>query len=379
MNWVELMFRNQMMNPQMPSQQFGAPAGMPFPQPQAQPQMPMEESPVARGINSGMGAGRQSIQMDEAQREQALGLLIAKMFGGMAQSKNPSLLGSANEGLSGGIDAFQNEANNISNFNAYEVERQDRLAREKQRQLEKERDRRETASHRRELLSLKKQELGNKYPEISSAASMDDAVPLSSLPKNAASASYKEMQGRASSGTSLKGVLTTLEQMEKLSKENPHLGKSMAVAYYATKDGKGADSVLKNMALGKDRTAVEKFAKLSSRLVQHQIKSIKGPATDRMKQIIMQSTPTAGMTKESIDYLIETARDEAIPYYEDAIRAREGLIKGMYVPIKLDPYQMPGEESEDPAVDQFRKDFPQLSDKPAEEIKEYLRLHGKLK
>jgi hypothetical protein len=94
--------------------------------------------------------------MDQQQKDQALGLLIAKMFGGMATSKNPTTLGALNEGLSGGIDSFQKERANIAALNAYEIDRQDRLEREKQARIERDRERNELNSYRREMLDYKR-------------------------------------------------------------------------------------------------------------------------------------------------------------------------------------------------------------------------------
>jgi hypothetical protein len=303
-----------------------------------------EESPITRGLTAGIGAGRQSLEMDARQRDAAMGLLIAKMFGGMAASKNPTTLGALNEGLSGGIDSYQAHANQIAKMNLLEMERQDSLAKELQRQKEREEDRKDLQRHRNQALSLKREELSSKYgkdeEDYSTDEVLSDSVALNSMTKKQSGDAFKEMQGRVATGSSLKGVLSTLDEMQKLSDENPHLGDSFAVAYNASKDGKGMSNIIKNVTLGKDRVAVEKFGKLSSRLVQHQIKSIKGPATDRMKKIILESTPSAGMTKDALDYLIRTGREEALPHYEDALRAREGILKKRYVPVKLDEYKM---------------------------------------
>ncbi len=331
---------NQMgvMAPQLSMPPMSAPS-----RPQPAPQMPeQEESPIARGLSAGMGAGRQSLDMDAKQREQAMGLMMFHMFSGLG-GKNPTIMGSLSDGLTAGMPHLQQERANIAKLNAMEQERQDMMTNEMQRQKEHTQQRADLQSHRREMMDYRKQKMdgGNAVAD----AENQDSVPLSRMPKVAQSGAVKEMRERVSTGMPLKDVLGTLDQMQKLSDENPHLGNSMALAYFSEKDGKGLNKVLKNVALGKDRAAVEKFGKLTNVLLQKQIKSMKGPVTDRLKRILTESTPSAGMTKDSIDYLIKSTREESLPYYEDAVNARKGLLKQTYVPMKLQEYNAQSETS----------------------------------
>lgn len=321
-------------------------AAMPIPESQPQMQQPQpQESPIAKGLEAGMSAGRKSMEADAQQKERLAGLMLFHMFSGLSGGggKNKSVLGGLSEGLRQGMPHLQNERANIEKLNLMEMERQAAIEKEMQRRKELQENRTDLNSYRNQMLELQKQKIGMTN-DTQGASPLDDAVPLNRMPKNAQAASLKEMRERVATGLPMHDVLDTLDQMQKLSDENPHLGESMAVAYFSDKDGKGLGNVLKNISLGKDRTAVEKWSKLKNVLIQKQIKSMKGPATDRLKKIFQESTPSSGMTKESIDYLIKTAREEALPYYEDALNARTGILKQNYVPIKLRTYGSPAEK-----------------------------------
>lgn len=333
-----------------PAQLDMPPMGANIPLPEAQPQMEQpqpQESPIAKGLEAGMSAGRKSMEADAQQKERLAGLMLFHMFSGLSGGggKNKSVLGGLSEGLRQGMPHLQNERANIEKLNLMEMERQASIEKEMQRRKELQENRTDLNSYRNSLLELKKQETGmSKAGNNQGPNASPDFTPLSSFPKGAQTDLLKEMRERVATGLPLRDVLDTLDQMKKLSDKNPHLGESMAVAYFSDKDGKGLGNVLKNISLGKDRTAVEEFSKLKNVLIQKQIKSVKGIVSDRLKKIFLESTPSAGMTKESIDYLIKTATDEFVPYYEDALHARKGIQDKNYALIKLKPYQPPAEK-----------------------------------
>jgi hypothetical protein len=317
----------------------------------AEPQLPPqvdepEENPIAKGLNAGLNAGRKSVDIDERQRERLAGLMLFNMFSGLgnsAKNPNPTVLGSLSEGLKQGMPHIQDERAHIEKLNMLEMERQDALAKEMQRQKERQAEQRDLNSYRNSMLELQQQKIGGMGTNQQSAQ-LENAIPLRNMPKGAQTGALQEMRQTIASEHSLHDVLTTLDKMQQLSDENPHLGESFALAYFDKKDGKGLNKVLKNIALGKDREIVEEWSKLENFLIEKRIKSTKGPATDRLKRIYQDSTPTAGMTKKSIDYVIKAYRDETMPYYEHALRTKQGMMNGEYVMPNFPEYKSPFEK-----------------------------------
>src|SRR5579872_8356 len=152
-----------MMAPQMPAPPtpVQSPRSPVIP-PQQPPMLAQEESPVARGIMSGMGAARQSIDIDQAQHDRLMGLVFSREFGGMGSNKGGSVLGGLNEGLGAGIQDYAVNADRMQKLNLLEMERQDALARELQRQQEREQERRDLQAHRAATIGLAREKLGQK-------------------------------------------------------------------------------------------------------------------------------------------------------------------------------------------------------------------------
>jgi hypothetical protein len=334
--------------PQLPM----APMTANFAQPDVPPQMdePKEptESPIAKGLSAGLQAGRQSREINDSEKDRLAGLMLFNMFSGLGNASNnpnPTVMGSLSEGLRQGMPEYQKERANIERLNQMEMERQDALAKEMQRQKERQKEQEDLNKYRNATIELQKQknkESQGGYPQA--ANSSPDVIPLSRMPKGAQTEALKDMRERAANGLPLHNILSTLDKMQKLSDDNPHLGNSFALAFFSEKDNKGVGRILKNITLGKDRAAVEEYGKLTNFLLQKQIKATKGPASDRLKKIYQESTPSAGLTKESQDYIIKTFRDETLPYYDDAISARKGMLDGNYVPVKLQEYTPPSEK-----------------------------------
>lgn len=91
------------------------------------------QDPISTGARRGMDASRQSYGMSEAQRQQALGEALMAFFGTMGSSKNPSALGSMNEGFMPALQQFKSARAEAQGLNKAEMD----ALREEERHREK--------------------------------------------------------------------------------------------------------------------------------------------------------------------------------------------------------------------------------------------------
>ncbi len=94
-----------------------------------------QNSPITRGAMSGLDASRKSYMMTEDQRRRAQGEAIMAFFTNMANSKNPTALGSFNESFGPALQQYNSAEKNAMGLNKEAIddifrhEKEDRLER----------------------------------------------------------------------------------------------------------------------------------------------------------------------------------------------------------------------------------------------------------
>lgn len=250
-----------------PAQLDMPPMGANMPIPEAQPQMEQpqpQESPIAKGLEAGMSAGRKSMEADAQQKERLAGLMLFHMFSGLSGGggKNKSVLGGLSEGLRQGMPHLQNERANIEKLNLMERERQDSIAKEMQRRKERQENRTDLNNYRTGMLGLKQQILNAK--NSTSGSQSINGMDVSGLPDLDKATRSKYSQDFKGSGkviadlTRIEKKLKRLKELENklgspyVSQTNPYIsGVTNPIKDYVGRNfaGKGAEQLNKERLL----------------------------------------------------------------------------------------------------------------------------------
>ena len=148
---------------------------------------------------------------------------------------------------------------------------------------------------------------------------------LSRLPKNLETAQTKEMEGQLKTAEGMEKSLKTLNELEKLTKDHPDLWKSFALMLQDPENKAGISSYLKkNVVNEKQQTAINKFNKLSSKLIAEGSDAFGGGQrfTDARQGLIAAMKPDVANTAEANRFIIQGMKDELShgPEYANALR-----------------------------------------------------------
>jgi len=365
-----------------------------------QSQMPSIQSygnPLDQGTMSGMRAARESIAGDEEQNRRAMGQAMMHVFSNMYKRRSSgepmfglgSLANSLNESVIPAVSAHNQAREHERMINLKMLQRQDDLNQSfRQEQLKREQldeTKRYNDAHLGQLMQKAKMQYGakgienvnnvSKLMEIGEAPA--NAVPLASLPKNVQLTYHKDMLEKANKGKFYNNVISTLDEMQKLSDEYPDLDTDFNQIFLDPENAKTKSAIALSkvgMSDKKSRAAIEKWTKLTSNLVTSKISGMSGKAvTDIMKKNIMEGVPRFGLTKEARDYNIKELRDEIEPKLEESRWSAKGIAGGYYVPPQIvdevAKQQMINEESDVGGIDHFRRQYPESQNYSDEAIK----------
>lgn len=236
-----------------PAQLDMPPMGANMPIPEAQPQMEQpqpQESPIAKGLEAGMSAGRKSMEADAQQKERLAGLMLFHMFSGLSGGggKNKSVLGGLGEGLRQGMPHLQNERANIEKLNLMEMERQAAIEKEMQRRKEHQENRTDLNNYRTGMLGLKQQILNAK--NSTSGSQSINGMDVSSLPdldKSSRTQYTKDFQQSGKALSELDSIKKKMKQLKKLENKNGSPWVSQANPYIASVTNPAKDFAGRNL------------------------------------------------------------------------------------------------------------------------------------
>lgn len=223
-----------------------------------QPHMPAQQqqettSPLQRGAMQGMQAARESMALDETQRNRAFGRGLMEFAGNFNRpAHGPGIegaLGAINQALVPGVRAYADAQDREREFNAALLKREDTLAREAREEARMEkhyqqqealrRDQMsETAAYRNAMLDLKRDQIAAKRG-VEAPQYTEEGIDISGYApiadKGTLNRYNKEKQGTAKVLKQLKEIKNLDEEYQKLTEgslinpSNPYIGK------YATK------------------------------------------------------------------------------------------------------------------------------------------------
>lgn len=323
-----------------------------------------EQDPIQRGLSQGYQAARQSIGLDEAQKQRALGMAMMKFAGNMATPGfGPGLAGrlaAINHSFSPASEAYQRQEamslqqNALAQKMAEDEKRriEDSKHRQFMEQLQRESLEERRAYHQgalnhdrstkderlRQIGELKTEELQKTYP---GAVSFDAMTPTERTQ------SAKEIRELSAKAPAYHKLLKNIDELESIVRKHPNLGYAMTAAWYP--EGEGLiDSLIKSGMPQDEIFAIQRSRKLVKDMQKHEIKSAGGKtATNLYKQLVGETLPN--ITKNSSETNLAVLKDlksEFEPVYAHAKLAPTMLSKRFLAPMVLPEIDKPQDSRE---------------------------------
>lgn len=259
-------------------------------------------------------------------------------------------------GLNPAMDAYNAQEQSAIAQNASAADQQRKTNMDILREdREKERMRQhEERENRREQLQLRKmgmdEEYNKKYLEYlqrkegqPQARELPEGIigrPYETMSKNEQTLATKDMKKELNMAIGMKESLDILDKMKGIMAENPDLWRSFTLILEEPDERKGgllsstSELIKKNVLMNeKDRTAINKFRKLSSELVVKGAQAFGGKDnfTDARQKLIESMKPSIENTPEANSFVIDNMADRMRegPEWEKALRY--GLQNGVMV------------------------------------------------
>lgn len=374
-------------------------------------QQQLQQNPIGQGTLLGMQAAKQSIQMDEADKNRAMGLGAFNMFSNMGNQnlkygqRPRDVFQQFSHALPHGVNAYLGEEERAKKLNAQLLARQ----------MEQEQKRR----HEQLLLSKMQYEMerahakeaedrayNKRYLDIMAGRGRGDTltseqekglfqgipegdVPLKLLGKTERANAVKDMIEMTKAGKPAMHLVKEANALMDILDKYPELSTDLSRAWKpgASKEPSPGDLVRLKSMDQKKRTALDKGEKIIQDLLVSQVKSMKGTSTtDIIKQAIASALPHMGNTAEANKYILKNVVEEFSDTADQARRAQKGLAGQYYTPrrtpeieeskvdqeiAELERESAPRLESQ-PSIAELREQFPNSQSLSDEEL---LRWH----
>lgn len=345
----------QQMNQARPPQQGGGQ----IPPMQNAPQ-PAPYNPISEGTRLGMQAAKESIRLDDEQRQNAMKSGIMSFITNAAKPGTGSgfsgFLRSVSQGLEPGMNAYNQEAsraqanNHVLLSNQLEAERQHRKEMwDRERAAQKDQFERQwlgieqAKANRLSKEDAKLQKIADKKNKLISEGKIPEGALLwEEQTPGMISQNNKDLQERRKEVRFAKEGMHTLQKMKELmlKKENKHLwnsfGKILDIA--DNKDPSVWNNFLSSFNQ-REITALQIMRKYTTKLGLYDLKSMGGRPSDILKKAVFAATPSANMTPEAFDQIASDVTEG----FRETAKDQDSLLKaekyGAYIPRSLSMYE----------------------------------------
>lgn len=329
-------------------------------------------SPLLSGVNAARSAAKESLGMDERERQRAMGLAMMQFGASMGRpGYGPGFAGTLNainQSILPAANAYSQEEARIANMNAYlqaeEAKKQQEAMRMAQKMqesqaLQKHREFQEENKQKRheeqlasrekyqqlglsikqQGLGLKQKQLEDKYGRVAEVVKglyNTDYIPINSVSKDEAKDYAKSARVDIKSLDVNKRAIKAVKDMKEIFEEYPDIGNSF-LNYLVAENNGDLDlwqrAIRQSPYIDKKKiSAIEELQKLTADIqydvIMGDASSSGSRPTDALKKIIQHASATGKSTKDAFDFVGNNIIDKGlhnirkIEIIEDAMKKR---------------------------------------------------------